>query len=127
MIITPGYCRLRLGAAAIMLALALPGAAWTQGAAALHDPMRPLPQAAAAGPAIEADLAEAALPRLNATIITASSRVAVFGVQHLHIGEHINSWQIKSIEPGLVTLSNGTELRSLRLAPILTAPDKDGR
>lgn len=87
--------------------------------AELHDPMRPSPTTAQSTNTTE-DEAASALPPLHAILISATSKVAIFGTQRVHEGERIGRYRIKRIHPGRVELSDGDSHLERRLFPAIT-------
>lgn len=91
--------------------------------AQLHDPMRPS-RAAAHGTNTTEDEA-ATLPPLHAILITATSKVAIFGAQRVHEGERIGRYRIKRIHPGRVELFDGDSHLERRLFPAISTFEDD--
>lgn len=89
-------------------------------AARLHDPMRParVPAQHASASGIDA---QAALPQLNAILIGATSRVAIFADKRVHEGESIGRFRVTRIHPGRVELLDGKSRLERRLFPAITA------
>jgi hypothetical protein len=65
--------------------------------------------------------ASATLPPLNAILISASSRVAIFAHQRVHEGERIGRFRVTRIHPERVELSDGKSNIERRLFPAITA------
>jgi len=89
-------------------------------AARLHDPMRPSRAAAQHASDSEIDT-QAALPQLNAILIGATSRVAIFADQRVHEGESIGRFRVTRIHPGRVELFDGESRLERHLFPAITA------
>lgn len=92
--------------------------------AQLHDPMRPSRAAAQSTDLSQAEAAEA-LPPLNAILISATTKVAIFGAQRVHEGERLGRYHIKRIHPGRVELSDGDSHIERRLFPAITTFEDD--
>lgn len=91
--------------------------------AQLQDPMRPSHAAAQSG--ANAEIKAVPLPPLNAILISATSKVAIFGAQRLHEGESIGRYHIKHIHTGRVELFDGDSHIERRLFPAITAFEDD--
>lgn len=87
--------------------------------AQLQDPMRPSHATAQSG--ASAEMKAAPLPPLNAILISATSKVAIFGAQRVHEGERIGRYRIKHIHTGRVELVDGDSHIERRLFPAITA------
>lgn len=92
--------------------------------AELHDPMRPS-HATPKSTNIAEDETASALPPLHAILISATSKVAIFGAQRVHEGERIGRYRIKRIHPGRVELSDGDSHLERRLFPAITTFEDD--
>ncbi|MCA1797477.1 MAG: hypothetical protein LC645_08070 [Geobacteraceae bacterium] len=113
-----GLPTLLIIAGALCAALAIPAPAKAQ----LHDPMRPGRASLHHVTDAEVDVEdEAALPPLNAILIGANSKVAIFADQRVSEGERIGRFRVTRIHPGRVELSDGETHLERRLFPVITA------
>lgn len=85
--------------------------------AKLHDPMRP---SHAATRRTNVSVAEETLPPLHAILVSATSKVAIFGAKSVHEGERIGRYHIKHIHPDRVELFDGDSHLERRLFPVIT-------